>query len=97
MNLVGTRRLIQPTSHPRVCAFTCSTFAVRASALAHYSPAAVKSPLESIEDIEILRIVEAGLHVQMVEVLASGIAVDTPEDFERAAHLVVMTADDPTV
>jgi len=72
-------------------------YAFRASALAHYSPAAVKSPLESIEDIEILRIVEAGLHVQMVEVLASGIAVDTPEDLERAAHLVVMTADDPTI
>ena len=72
-------------------------YAFRASALDHYSPAAVKSPLESIEDIEILRIVEAGLHVQMVEVPASGIAVDTPEDLERAAHLVVMTADDPTI
>lgn len=68
-------------------------YAFRASALAYYSPAAVKSPLESIEDIEILRIVEAGLHVQMVEVPASGIAVDTQQDLERARLLLASVQD----
>jgi 3-deoxy-manno-octulosonate cytidylyltransferase (CMP-KDO synthetase) len=34
--------------------------------------------LEEIEDIEILRMVESGLRVQMIEVPASGIAIDTP-------------------
>jgi len=63
-------------------------YAFRARALTHYSPTSVKSPLESIEDIEILRIVEAGLHVQMVEVQASGIAVDTPADLEHASRLI---------
>ena len=64
-------------------------YAFRPSALTHYSPAAVKSPLESIEDIEILRLVEAGLRVQMMEVPHSGIAVDTPEDLDRAAHFLL--------
>jgi len=64
-------------------------YAFRPSALTHYSPAAVKSPLESIEDIEILRLVEAGLRVQMMEVPHSGIAVDTPADLDRAAHFLL--------
>lgn len=72
-------------------------YAFRTSALAHYSPAASKSPLEAIEDIEILRIIEAGLHVQMVEIPASGMAVDTPEDLERANHLLLQSADKPAV
>jgi len=59
-------------------------YAFRPSALVPYQPGATKSPLEEIEDIEILRLLESGAHVRMVEVPASGIAVDTPEDLERA-------------
>jgi 3-deoxy-manno-octulosonate cytidylyltransferase (CMP-KDO synthetase) len=63
-------------------------YAFRPSALVHYQQGAKKSPLEEIEDIEILRLLEAGEHVQMVEVPASGIAVDTPADLKRAqAHI----------
>jgi len=63
-------------------------YAFRPSALVRYQPGAKKSPLEEIEDIEILRLLEAGEHVQMVEVQASGIAVDTPADLKRAqAHI----------
>ena len=62
-------------------------YAFRSSALDQYQPGAQKSPLEDIEDIEILRLLEAGLRVQMVEVPASGIAVDTPDDLERARIL----------
>lgn len=63
-------------------------YAFRPSALVRYQPGAKKSPLEEIEDIEILRLLEAGEHVQMVEVPASGIAVDTPADLKRAqAHI----------
>ena len=72
-------------------------YAFRPSALVHYSPTAVKSPLETIEDIEILRLIEAGFRVQMVEVPASGIAVDTPEDLKRAAHILVGMSDEPAV
>ena len=62
-------------------------YAFRSSALDLYQPGAQKSPLEGVEDIEILRLLEAGLRVQMVEVPASGIAVDTPDDLERARIL----------
>jgi len=63
-------------------------YAFRPGALQLYQPGALKSPLEAIEDIEILRLLEAGSRVQMVEVPPSGIAVDTPSDLVRAeAHL----------
>ena len=63
-------------------------YAFRPVALEIYRPEAVKTPLEDIEDIEILRLLEAGLHVQMVEVPPSGIAVDTPADLERAQSML---------
>lgn len=59
-------------------------YAFRRAALSAYRPGATKSPLEEIEDIEILRLLEAGSRVQMVRVPASGIAVDTPADLARA-------------
>lgn len=68
-------------------------YAFRRSALHFYQPGAEKSPLEEIEDIEILRLLEAGLHVQMLRVAPSGIAVDTPEDLERARTLARVESD----
>jgi len=59
-------------------------YAFRRSALIPYQPGAAKSPLEEIEDLEILRLLELGLRVQMLEVPPSGIAVDTPSDLLRA-------------
>jgi len=47
-----------------------------------------KSSLESVEDLEILRILEMGHDVMMVEVSDSSIAVDTPEDLERVRTLI---------
>ena len=49
-----------------------------------------KTPLEEIEDIELLRLVEKSFEVQMVEVTGSSIAVDTPEDLVK----VVAELDD---
>ena len=63
-------------------------YAFRSSALVQFQPGVKKSPLEEIEDIEILRLLEAGELVQMVEVPASGIAVDTPEDLEQARRIL---------
>jgi 3-deoxy-manno-octulosonate cytidylyltransferase (CMP-KDO synthetase) len=42
-----------------------------------------KTPLEGTEDIEILRFLEMGFDVQMVEVKSPSIAVDVPEDILR--------------
>jgi len=63
-------------------------YAFRPSALVHYQQGAKKTPLEEIEDIEILRLLESGAQVQMVEVPASGIAVDTPADLVRAQSYI---------
>jgi 4-hydroxy 2-oxovalerate aldolase len=47
-----------------------------------------KTKVEYIEDIEILRFLEMGHLVRMVKVKGSQVAVDTPEDLERAKTLI---------
>ena len=47
-----------------------------------------KTPLENIEDIEILRYLELGYDVQMVEVSTESLAVDVPEDVEKVKRLI---------
>jgi 3-deoxy-manno-octulosonate cytidylyltransferase (CMP-KDO synthetase) len=50
-----------------------------------------KSALESIEDIEILRFLELGYDVGMVEVSDSSIAIDFPQDVERVINAIKET------
>ena len=50
----------------------------------YYGKNKSKSYLESFEDIEILRFIEMGIPVRMLELEGSPIHVDTPEDLERA-------------
>lgn len=45
-----------------------------------------KTPLEEIEDIEILRFLEMGFEVRMLPLSDDSIAVDTPEDVEKVEH-----------
>jgi len=42
-----------------------------------------KTPLEEVEDIEILRFLESQYPVQMIEVASGSFAIDVPEDVER--------------
>jgi 3-deoxy-manno-octulosonate cytidylyltransferase (CMP-KDO synthetase) len=51
--------------------------------LAAFASVRAKGPIERIEDIEILRFLDLGIEVRMVELAASSIAVDTPQDLER--------------
>lgn len=51
--------------------------------LALFAASPGKTPLERIEDIEILRFLELGRRVRMVEVSGSSIAVDRPEDIAK--------------
>jgi len=46
------------------------------------------SALEAIEKIECLRYLENGIPLRMVVVDYMGVEIDTPEDLERAAHLL---------
>ena len=63
-------------------------YAFRRDALRQFAARDSKTPLESIEDVEILRFLELGFSVQMIEVPESGLAIDTPEDLERARVLL---------
>lgn len=67
-----------PTYHKQVCIYGFTR-----EQLQRYASFGRKSVLESFEDIEILRFLELGINVRMVEVSASSIAVDTPEDVDR--------------
>ena len=53
------------------------------SHLEAFGQSGTKTPLEEVEDIEILRFLEIGFDVQMVEVKSPAIAVDIPEDIPR--------------
>ena len=58
------------------------------AALLNFAAKDSKSNLEAIEDIEILRFLEAGDVVRMVEMTANSIAVDVPEDVARVSEKI---------
>ena len=47
-----------------------------------------RGKIESIEDIEILRFIEAGYRVQYIEVDSETVAVDTQNDLEKVNRLI---------
>ena len=47
-----------------------------------------KTPLEAIEDIEILRFLELGWSVRMIPLSGQSMAVDTPEDVVRVEKII---------
>lgn len=56
--------------------------------LESFGMAGDKTPLEKIEDIEILRFLEMGYDVKMVEVSGSSVAVDVPADVQRVEAVI---------
>lgn len=56
--------------------------------LALYSTVEEKTPLENEEDIEILRFLELGIPVRMVEVETATVAVDYPDDIELVEQIL---------
>ena len=44
--------------------------------------------IEAIEDIEILRFMELGYDIEMIEVSESSVAVDFPEDVDRVVKVI---------
>lgn len=63
-------------------------YAFTPPALRDYAAVTEKTPLESLEDIEILRFLELGYEVRMLELSADSIAVDTPEDADRVRSVI---------
>lgn len=70
-------------AHRQIC-----VYAFPKKALAAFSAVTEKTPLEKQEDIEILRFLELGYEVRMVELSADSIAVDHPEDAERVREVL---------
>ena len=58
------------------------------NALLDFGKQPKKSPVEDIEDIEILRFLEMGYSVKMMDLKGSDVAVDTEEDLQRARKLL---------
>jgi len=50
--------------------------------------AVAKTPMESIEDIEILRFLELGIDVHMVEMSSDSVAVDTQDDVVKVESII---------
>ena len=63
-------------------------YAFSAHALSMFALQGTKTPHEELEDIEILRFIEMGMTVRMIQVDSVGIAIDTPEDLERAKQFL---------
>lgn len=63
-------------------------YAFPREALKAFASSLEKTPLERIEDIEILRFLELGWEVRMLEMSRESIAVDNPEDVERAEQAI---------
>jgi 3-deoxy-manno-octulosonate cytidylyltransferase (CMP-KDO synthetase) len=59
-------------------------YGFRKSALLAFSGHGGKTQLEALEDIEILRFLELGYAVTMIDVPAGGNAIDTPDDLVAA-------------
>ncbi|XQF90884.1 hypothetical protein ACOBV8_05915 [Pseudoalteromonas espejiana] len=56
--------------------------------LTFFSSLKEKTPLEEIEDIEILRFVESDIPVTMVEVPSGTLAVDVPDDVLKVVEFI---------
>jgi len=67
----------------QVCIYAFSRLALES-----FSAHSHKAPIEDQEDIEILRFLELGYEVHMVQVREGAIAIDTPEDRERVLRVL---------
>ncbi|MDB4681160.1 3-deoxy-manno-octulosonate cytidylyltransferase [bacterium] len=63
-------------------------YALPRKAILNFGRYGQKAAIENIEDIEILRFLEMGYTVRMVEVEGSSVAVDTEEDLYRARKII---------
>ncbi|WP_409966466.1 3-deoxy-manno-octulosonate cytidylyltransferase [Mycovorax composti] len=62
-------------------------YAFRKAELLHFTTLP-KAPLEQIEKLEQLRFLYNGIDIYMAETDYKNIAIDTPEDLEKALHLI---------
>ena len=63
-------------------------YAFPKASLVSFEKQKIKTPLEQIEDIEILRFLELGWEVRMVSLSIQSVAVDTPEDVAKVEKVI---------
>ena len=78
-----TKDLLFSEAKKQVC-----IYAYPKQSLIDFSSIDNKTPLEKVEDIEILRFLELGYEVQMVDVSNTSLAVDVPEDVEKVEKIL---------
>jgi len=78
-----TKDLLFSKAKKQVC-----IYAYPKQSLIDFSSSDKKTPLEKVEDIEILRFLELGYEVQMVDVSEGSLAVDVPEDIEKVEKIL---------
>lgn len=76
-------------SNKQICVYSFPKYALN-----HYGVGTTKSANESEEDIEIMRLLDLGLEVQMIEMSPNTVAVDTPEDLERVRMIIETYGED---
>ena len=54
----------------------------------HYFTNLPQTPLEKIESVDMLRVIEHGYYIRMVETSVQVIGVDTPDDLDKAVDLM---------
>jgi 3-deoxy-manno-octulosonate cytidylyltransferase (CMP-KDO synthetase) len=77
-NIPGNKEAVFEKSWKQVC-----IYAFPKQLLEEFKNNKTKTALEKIEDIEILRFLELGFEVRMIELDSNSIAVDVPEDINK--------------
>lgn len=75
----GNKQSIFETAYRQVCAYAYPSEALR---VFHSEP--MKTPMEKIEDIELLRFLELGFDIRMIPMSSMSVSVDHPQDIELA-------------
>ena len=76
-----TKKLSFETAWKQIC-----IYAFPKPLLKIFAKRKTKTPLEKLEDIEILRFLEMGYDIRMIELSGSSFAIDTPEDLEKVRN-----------
>ncbi len=79
----GNKEGLFKISFRQVCVYSFPKDALKA-----FASQKNKTPFEAEEDIEILRFLEIGHEVRMIELSDSSVAVDTPEDLELVKKIL---------
>lgn len=79
----GSKSDVFTAARKQIC-----VYAFPYDALQNFTNGTGKTALEALEDIEILRFLERGYDVQMVELSGGSLAVDTPEDLEKVRKII---------